>query len=59
MIVYCFDNLTEDKIFPKWVTWVYLGVTAVLFAVFYPALTGLEVNAKYIEGLRWFSTWYF
>ncbi|MBQ3847676.1 MAG: phospholipid carrier-dependent glycosyltransferase [Clostridia bacterium] len=59
MIVYCFENLTEDKIFPKWVTWVYLGVTAVLFAVFYPALTGLEVNAKYIEGLRWFSTWYF
>lgn len=37
----------------------YLAVVLGLFVAFYPALSGMEVRADYIEELRWFPSWYF
>jgi len=37
----------------------YLAVCTLLFALFYPALSGLEVPKLYINCLRWFTSWIF
>nr|WP_279342537.1 phospholipid carrier-dependent glycosyltransferase [Geotalea sp. SG265] len=37
----------------------YLAAAGVLFAVFYPVLSGMEVSGGYVAGLRWFKTWVF
>jgi len=43
----------------KKTVYLYLILVAILFAVFYPALSGIEVPLKYIESLRWLPSWYF
>ena len=40
-------------------TWGYLGVSAGLFIIFYPVLSGLQVSQAYVATLRWFPTWIF
>jgi dolichyl-phosphate-mannose--protein O-mannosyl transferase len=37
----------------------YLAICALLFVLFYPALSGLEVPKIYINCLRWFTSWIF
>jgi dolichyl-phosphate-mannose--protein O-mannosyl transferase len=37
----------------------YLAVAGLLFVVFYPVLSGMEVSSTYVEGLRWLKTWVF
>jgi dolichyl-phosphate-mannose--protein O-mannosyl transferase len=52
---------TMEHRFPhlRAVTWGYLGITAVLFLLFYPVLSGLEVPQSYVAALRWLPTWHF
>jgi dolichyl-phosphate-mannose--protein O-mannosyl transferase len=41
------------------VTWGYLVVTAGLFILFYPVLSGLNVSQHYVSELKWLPTWLF
>jgi dolichyl-phosphate-mannose--protein O-mannosyl transferase len=41
------------------VTWGYLVITAGLFVLFYPVLSGLMVSAGYVTQLKWLPTWLF
>jgi dolichyl-phosphate-mannose--protein O-mannosyl transferase len=47
--------------FPRFraVTWGYLVVTAGLFILFYPVLSGLQIPQSYVAGLKWLPTWLF
>lgn len=59
MIVYFFKNLTEKKIIPKYIIWIYMALVALVFFAYYPVLTGMSVPTSYVERLRLFSSWYF
>lgn len=41
------------------VTLGYLGFTALLFMIFYPVLSGLQVQQSYLASLKWLPTWIF
>ncbi|MBP5311399.1 MAG: hypothetical protein J6112_01000, partial [Clostridia bacterium] len=58
-IVYVLKELTEKKVMPKFVNFIYLGIVVILFIIFYPVLTGLPVSKTYVDALKWFSTWSF
>ncbi|MCH5278516.1 MAG: glycosyltransferase family 39 protein [Christensenellaceae bacterium] len=46
------------KFLPK-VKWIWLGLAIVLFAVFYPVISGIQVSRNYIDALQWLPTWTF
>lgn len=58
-IVYAIKNLIEDKIISKKAVWVYMAIVLILFVMYYPVLTGIDVKASYVEMLKIFSTWVF
>lgn len=66
-IVYVIKNFLDSYQNPKnqstvrarYVVYAYLGVVALLFFWFYPALSGLEVSKGYIDNLKWFKSWIF
>lgn len=39
--------------------WVWLGLTAALFALFYPVISGLPAPTWYIQALEWLPSWTF
>ena len=43
----------------KYTTYAMLALTAILFVVFYPAISGLSVSENYIAFLRWLPSWWF
>ena len=49
------DNYPKGRI----LAYIYLGLVFALFILFYPGLSGLEVPVKYMQNMKWFSTWYF
>lgn len=51
-----------EKKWPKFkpIRYAYLGAAVALFIMFYPVLSGMEVNADYVKYvLKWFPTWVF
>ena len=58
-IVYLLKELTEKKIIPKAVVFVYFALVLALFVIYYPVMTGLPVSQSYIDALKLFSTWSF
>lgn len=50
-----------ERGFPRFraITWGYLVITAGLFILFYPVLSGLLVPEAYVAGLKWLPTWIF
>ncbi len=58
-IVYTFEFFLEKYNKPKSYMLLYLAVAALLFAVFYPALSGMMVSAEHIDKLKWLDSWYF
>ncbi len=58
-ITYNIEHILQKYKKSKKIIILYLILVAVLFAVFYPALTGIEVPLKYIESLRWLPSWFF
>lgn len=38
---------------------VYVLICVLAFCSFYPVLSGMEVSASYIDGLKWFDSWVF
>ncbi len=39
--------------------WIYVAACAILFILFFPAISGLPVAAGWIKALRWFPSWVF
>lgn len=59
-LVYVFKLMNEEWGVRRWVNWVYMGAVLLLFILFYPVLSGMEVDKSYVANvLRWFGTWYF
>ena len=56
-IVYVIKKLTESGTISSRAVYAYLAAAAVLFAVYYPVLSGLPVPVKYSNALKLFSTW--
>ncbi|BBI34061.1 phospholipid carrier-dependent glycosyltransferase [Cohnella abietis] len=59
-IVYWIRRIEERQpTFRKW-THVYAGAVLLLFILFYPILSGMEIDVSYADGvLKWFSGWIF
>lgn len=58
-IVYVLTHWMAKYAKAKYWVYAYLALALLLFAWFYPALSGLEVSWDYISHLRWFPTWTF
>ncbi len=62
-VIFCIVAMirSAEESFPRFraVTWGYLAVTAGLFCLFYPVLSGLPVQESYVAHLRWLPTWLF
>ncbi len=59
ILVYVIQKKEEANKKFKYVTYGILILTAALFVVFYPAISGMPVSEKYIEYLRWLPSWWF
>lgn len=59
LLVYCIKKMDNGKKWFNIIIGVYLAIVLVLFVCFFPTLMGTVVKKEYIEGLRWFSSWYF
>lgn len=46
------------KFVPK-IKFIWLAAAIVLFAVFYPVISGIQVSREYIRALEWLPTWTF
>ena len=60
IIVFLFQHL--EKASPKFkkITYAYIGLTLVLFCMFYPVISGVSVSRDYVmHALRWFDSWVF
>jgi len=56
-LAYMLGEVFDTRKLP-YVKYTVLGVAVVLFAMFYPVLSGLPVNTWYVDTfLRWLSTW--
>lgn len=51
--------LTPVRRFSIYAKYAWIGVAVVLFAVFYPVITGIPVSKNYVSALQWFPTWTF
>ena len=58
-ITYNIEHIIKNFPKHKKTVYMYLFLVALLFVVFYPALSGIEVPLKYIESLRWLPSWFF
>jgi dolichyl-phosphate-mannose--protein O-mannosyl transferase len=62
-VILCIVSILKDMElrFPSFraATWGYLAVTAGLFCLFYPVLSGLSVPQTYVAELKWLPTWLF
>jgi len=60
-IVYCIKTLLENYPQAKYIVIAYLAIVLVLFIMFYPVLSGLEVSKEYVDKcLLWFrGNWVF
>ncbi|MDR1061143.1 MAG: hypothetical protein LBL83_08050, partial [Clostridiales bacterium] len=56
-IVYVMKDLADARVLPRKAAVAYLAATALLFALYYPVLSGLPVSVGYSDGLRLFSSW--
>ncbi len=62
---YYYFELPQGELLPNrkkgvlYIKWVWLGLAIVLFAVFYPVISGLHVSRSYINALQWLPTWTF
>ena len=59
MLVYTAQYFIEKNKSFKYAFYTYLGFSALLFVIFYPVLSGLEVSKAYIDHLKWFKSWIF
>ncbi|SFF32158.1 Mannosyltransferase related to Gpi18 [Paenibacillus catalpae] len=59
-IVYIFTRIEEGRENKRWIRWVYAGIAVVLFIMYYPVISGMEVSKDYVMiALRHFDSWVF
>jgi predicted membrane-bound dolichyl-phosphate-mannose-protein mannosyltransferase len=59
-LVYSLKTISERFKYGREVSTAYLIVAGVLFALFYPVMSGLIVDKNFVNfGLRWFQSWIF
>ena len=59
-IGHVFDCIWRRSRNGRWLLWVFVGVSAVLFAAYYPVISGARVSAEYSDNfLGWFESWPF
>ncbi len=59
-IVFVLLYLKRKFSFFKYIYYGYLGLVLIIFAMFYPVLSGMVVNKVYVESfLKWMSSWVF
>lgn len=61
-LILCIVMLIRDfleKYNKKYFVYIYLFLVIITFFVFYPVSSGISVGSKYIDGLKWFSSWIF
>ena len=58
-IVYMASYFMEDNPKVKKYINAYVILAILIFAAFYPAMTGIKVSVDYIELLRWLPSWWF
>jgi dolichyl-phosphate-mannose--protein O-mannosyl transferase len=58
-IVYMASYFMEDNPKVKKYINAYVILAILVFAAFYPAMTGIKVSVDYIELLRWLPSWWF
>lgn len=59
LIVYWLKNIETDYRYGKRFVFGFVIACIVMFAVFYPVITGIPFNKDYISALRWLPTWPF
>ena len=58
MVGYCMNKMVDWKPKLKPAMFVYAGLAVILFAMFYPVLTGIPVEVEYVKTyLKWFKSW--
>ncbi|QSF45552.1 phospholipid carrier-dependent glycosyltransferase [Paenibacillus tianjinensis] len=59
-IVYVMKLLDSKYPEAKYIRYAYVGLAALLFILFYPVLSGMQVSGDYVNTvLRWFPSWVF
>ncbi|WP_052350817.1 phospholipid carrier-dependent glycosyltransferase [Paenibacillus gorillae] len=58
-IIYMFKLYEEKRPDQQWLRWLYVAVAAVLFLLYYPVLSGMEVARAYAAVIRIFDSWVF
>lgn len=59
LIVYWLKNIESDFRYGKQFMWGFVIACGVMFAVFYPVITGIPFDTDYITALRWLPSWPF
>ena len=59
LLVFSIKKLDNGKRLSNVIIGIYLAIVLILFVMFFPVLMGTVTSHKYIDGLKWFSTWYF
>lgn len=58
-IIYVAKHLVDSKAISKWAVVAFVIVCGIVFALFYPAISGMVVSESYISGLRILPDWWF
>ncbi|GLX71434.1 glycosyltransferase family 39 protein [Paenibacillus glycanilyticus] len=59
-IVYIFTRVEEGRENRRRIRWIYTGIAVVLFIMYYPVISGMEVSKDYVMiALRHFDSWVF
>jgi dolichyl-phosphate-mannose--protein O-mannosyl transferase len=59
-IVYIFTRFEDGRDNRKWIRWLYAGIAVILFIMYYPVISGMEVSKDYVMvALRHFDSWVF
>ncbi len=59
LVVYWLSFIEKDYKYGKIFTLGFVMACVIFFIVFYPVISGVPVDARYAEGLRWLGTWPF
>ncbi len=59
LAIVAFLKYLSEKFKNIWITVSYIAIVIILFAWFYPVVSGSVMPETYIESLKWLSTWVF
>ncbi|TYQ16158.1 UNVERIFIED_CONTAM: putative membrane-bound dolichyl-phosphate-mannose-protein mannosyltransferase [Acetivibrio alkalicellulosi] len=54
-IVYVIKKITEKWSDFKYFSYIYLALVLAIFIMFYPIVSGMQINASYLKNLNWFN----